>query len=62
MLALNTQLHIIPSEDPQHAVEIDDDEDDSVGDGIGEEDADKGDNDEGDDERDPSNGELLPPR
>ena len=51
----NPTHRIIPSEDPQCAMEIDDDEDDGVGDGIGE-----GAN-EGDDERDPANGDLPSP-
>ncbi|KAF8801127.1 hypothetical protein BYT27DRAFT_7227031 [Phlegmacium glaucopus] len=53
--------HIIPSEDPQHAVEINDDEDDGVGDGIGEEDGDDDDDNENDNEKDPANEDLPSP-
>ena len=57
---------IIPSEDPQRAVEIEDDEDDGVGDGIGEEGGDDDDDDENDDERDIADEDLpsseKPPR
>jgi len=53
--------HIIPTEDPQCAMEIDDDEDDGVGDGIGEEDGDDDDDDENDDERNPADEDLTSP-
>ncbi|KAF8800030.1 hypothetical protein BYT27DRAFT_7217361 [Phlegmacium glaucopus] len=53
--------HIIPSEDPQCAMEINDDEDDGVGDGIGEEDGDDNDDNENDNEKDPADEDLPSP-
>ena len=49
---------IIPSEDPQRAVEMDDDEDEGAGDGIGEEDGGQDDEEEDGDERDPAGDDL----
>ena len=49
---------IIPSEDPQRVVEIDEDEDDGGGDGIGEEGDDEDDDDENDDEKDVADEDL----
>ena len=57
----NTTHCIIPSEDPQRAVEMDDDEDDGAGDGIGEEDGGQDDEEENGDERDPADDDLLTP-
>jgi hypothetical protein len=57
----NPTHYIILSEDPQCAVEINDDEDGGIGDRIGEEDADENGNDENDDEKDPADGDLPPP-
>ena len=54
-------LHLIPEENPQRAVEIDDNgedgDGDGDGDGIGEEDEDAGMDDEGEDEREPEDDE-----
>jgi hypothetical protein len=52
---------IIPSEDPQRAVEMDDDEDEGAGDGIGEEDGGQDDEEEDGDERDPADDDLPTP-
>jgi len=57
----NTTHCIIPSEDPQRAVEMDDDEDDGAGDGIGEEDGGQDDEEENGDERDPADDDLRTP-
>ncbi len=55
----NTTHRIIPSEDPQRAVEMDDDEDNGSGDGIGEEDGGQDNEDEAGDERNPADDNLL---
>ena len=57
----NTTHHIIPSEGPQRAVEMDEDEDDGSGDGIGEEDGGQDDEDEAGDERDSADDDLSTP-